>query len=52
VRELGLTNTSYPTVDTLPEPFLRGYLGDGASPPPPGGYRDLILYPDTLPSWT
>jgi D-alanyl-D-alanine carboxypeptidase len=43
VRELGLTNTSYPTVDTLPEPFLRGYLGDGASPPPPGGYRDLTV---------
>jgi D-alanyl-D-alanine carboxypeptidase len=41
VRELGLTNTSYPTDDALPEPFLRGYLGDGASPPPAGGYRDV-----------
>ena len=40
-RELGLTDTSYPSDAALPEPFLRGYLGDGASPPPAGGYRDV-----------
>jgi D-alanyl-D-alanine carboxypeptidase len=40
-RELGLTDTSYPSDAALPEPFLRGYLGDGASPPPDGGYRDV-----------
>jgi D-alanyl-D-alanine carboxypeptidase len=40
-RELGLTGTSYPSDAVLPEPFLRGYLGDGASPPPTGGYRDV-----------
>jgi D-alanyl-D-alanine carboxypeptidase len=43
VRELGLPNTSYPTDDALPEPLLRGYLGDGASPPPAGGYRDVTV---------
>jgi D-alanyl-D-alanine carboxypeptidase len=43
VRELGLADTSYPTDDAIPEPLLRGYLGDGASPPPPGGYRDVTV---------
>ena len=32
IRELGLTNTSYPTDSTLPTPFVRGYLGDGNPP--------------------
>ena len=41
VRELGLANTSYPSGDALPEPYLRGYLADGTTPPPPGGYRDV-----------
>jgi D-alanyl-D-alanine carboxypeptidase len=41
VGELGLTNTSYPTGDAMPSPFIRGYLSDGSSPPPPGGYRDV-----------
>jgi D-alanyl-D-alanine carboxypeptidase len=41
VRELGLANTSYPSGDALPEPYLRGYLADGTTPPPPSGYRDV-----------
>jgi D-alanyl-D-alanine carboxypeptidase len=41
IRDLGLQNTSYPSGDALPEPFLRGYLADGAAPPPAGGYRDV-----------
>jgi D-alanyl-D-alanine carboxypeptidase len=41
IRELDLPATSYPSDDALPEPALRGYLGDGASPAPPGGYRDV-----------
>ena len=36
IRELGLPATSYPSDDALPEPVLHGYLGDGASPAPPG----------------
>jgi D-alanyl-D-alanine carboxypeptidase len=41
IRELDLPATSYPSDDALPEPALHGYLGDGASPAPPGGYRDV-----------
>jgi D-alanyl-D-alanine carboxypeptidase len=41
VGELGLGATSYPTDDALPAPFVHGYLGDGSSPPPAGGYRDV-----------
>lgn len=41
IRELDLPATSYPSDDALPEPALRGYLGDGASPAPAGGYRDV-----------
>ena len=41
IRELDLPATSYPSDDALPEPALRGYLGDGASPPPASGYRDV-----------
>ena len=48
IGELGLTNTSYPTGDTLPEPYVTGYYSDGTTPPPavprrngaePGGRR-------------
>lgn len=49
VRELGLANTSYPADDALPEPLLRGYLGDGQSPPPAGGYRDMTVSNPTIP---
>lgn len=41
VGDLGLHQTSYPTGDELPEPFAHGYLSDGTSPPPAGGYRDV-----------
>ena len=43
IGELGLANTSYPTGDTLPEPYVTGYLSDGTMPPPAGGYRDVTL---------
>jgi D-alanyl-D-alanine carboxypeptidase len=43
IGELGLTNTSYATGDTLPEPYVAGYLSDGTMPPPEGGYRDVTL---------
>ena len=43
IGELGLTNTSYPTGDTLPEPYVTGYFSDGTTPPPAGGYRDVTL---------
>ena len=33
IGELGLTNTSYPTGDTLPEPYATGYYSDGTTPP-------------------
>lgn len=41
--ELGLAHTSWPTTDTLPEPFVHGYFSDGSTPPPPGGYRDITV---------
>ena len=43
IGELGLANTSYPIGDTLPEPYVTGYLSDGTMPPPAGGYRDVTL---------
>ena len=43
ISELGLTSTSYPTGDTLPEPYVTGYYSDGTTPPPAGGYRDVTL---------
>ncbi|MGQ0575769.1 MAG: serine hydrolase domain-containing protein [Pseudonocardia sp.] len=41
--ELGLADTTYPTANTLPEPFAHGYLADGRAPPPAGGYRDVTV---------
>jgi D-alanyl-D-alanine carboxypeptidase len=41
IGELGLTSTSYPTGDTLPEPYITGYYSDGKTPPPAGGYRNV-----------
>jgi len=49
VRELGLANTSWPADDAVPEPVLHGYLGDGASPAPPGGYRDMTVSNPAIP---
>jgi len=49
VRELGLANTSWPADDAVPEPVLHGYLGDGASPPPAGGYRDMTVSNPAIP---
>jgi D-alanyl-D-alanine carboxypeptidase len=49
VREMGLQNTSYPADDALPEPLLRGYFGDGASPAPAGGYRDVTASNPVIP---
>ena len=43
IGELGLPNTSYPTGDTLPEPYVTGYYSDGQMAPPEGGYRDVTL---------
>jgi D-alanyl-D-alanine carboxypeptidase len=43
IGELALTSTSYPTGDTLPEPYVYGYYSDGKTPPPAGGYRDVTL---------
>ena len=43
IGELGLTSTSYPAGDTLPEPYVSGYYSDGTTPPPAGGYRDVTL---------
>ena len=40
IGELGLTNTTYPTGDTLPEPYVTGYYSDGTTPPP---YRDVTV---------
>ena len=37
IGELGLPNTSYPTGDTLPEPYATGYYSDGQMAPPEGG---------------
>ena len=48
IRDLGLANTSYPSGDELPEPFLRGYLANGTTPPPPGGYRDIAARNPTV----
>jgi D-alanyl-D-alanine carboxypeptidase len=43
IGDLGLPNTSYPSENTLPEPFAHGYLSDGKEPPPAGGYRDVTV---------
>lgn len=37
IGDLGLPDTSYPTANTLPEPFVHGYLGDGNPATPPSG---------------
>jgi D-alanyl-D-alanine carboxypeptidase len=42
-KEFRLEQTSYPTTDELPAPFVRGYLGNGTSPRPAGGYRDVTV---------
>ena len=49
IGELGLTNTSYPTGDTLPEPYVTGYYSDGTTPPPAGGYRDVTVQNPAVP---
>jgi D-alanyl-D-alanine carboxypeptidase len=49
ISELGLPNTSYPTANTLPEPFAHGYLSDGKEPPPAGGYRDVTVSNPAVP---
>jgi D-alanyl-D-alanine carboxypeptidase len=49
IGQLGLTNTSYATGDTLPEPYVAGYLSDGTMPPPEGGYRDVTLSNPAVP---
>ena len=49
IAELGLTNTSYPTGDTLPEPYVTGYYSDGTTPPPAGGYRDVTVQTPVIP---
>ena len=46
IGELGLTNTSYPTGDTLPEPYATGYYSDGTTPPP---YRDVTVQNPAVP---
>ena len=49
IGELGLTSTSYPTGDTLPEPYVTGYYSDGTTPPPAGGYRDTTVQTPVIP---
>ena len=49
IAELGLTNTSFPTSDTLPEPYASGYYSDGTTPPPAGGYRDTTVQTPVIP---
>ena len=43
IAELGLPNTSYPTGNTMPEPYATGYYSDGKMAPPEGGYHDVTL---------
>ena len=50
IGELGLANTSYPTGNTLPAPFAHGYLSDGKTPPPAGGYRDVTASNPAVPA--
>jgi D-alanyl-D-alanine carboxypeptidase len=40
-RSAGLAATTYPTTDTLPAPFVHGYLGDGNPGPPGATPRDM-----------
>jgi D-alanyl-D-alanine carboxypeptidase len=49
IGELGLPNTTYPTGDTLPEPYVTGYYSDGQMAPPEGGYRDDTLSNPVVP---
>ena len=49
IAELGLTSTSYPTSDTMPESFATGYYSDGKTPPPAGGYRDTTVQTPVIP---
>ena len=41
IRELGLTDTVYPSNDDMPEPYVTGYYSDGKMAEPAGGYRDV-----------
>jgi D-alanyl-D-alanine carboxypeptidase len=50
IGDLRLPNTSYPTGNTLPEPFAHGYLSDGTEPPPAGGYRDVTVSTPAVPA--
>jgi D-alanyl-D-alanine carboxypeptidase len=49
IAELGLTSTSYPSGDTLPEPYVTGYYSDGKMAPPAGGYRDTTVQTPVIP---
>ena len=41
ISELGLTASSYPSNDDMPEPYVHGYYSDGKMAAPAGGYRDV-----------
>ena len=41
IAELGLTSSSYPSNDDMPEPYVTGYYSDGKMAAPAGGYRDV-----------
>lgn len=41
IGELGLTSSSYPSNDDMPEPYVTGYYSDGKMAAPAGGYRDV-----------
>ena len=49
IAELGLPSTSYPSGNTLPEPYASGYYSDGTTPPPAGGYRDTTVQTPVIP---
>ena len=41
ISELGLTASSYPSNDDMPEPYVHGYYSDGKMAAPAAGYRDV-----------
>ena len=49
IGELGLTSTSYPTGNALPEPYVHGYYSDGKTSPPASGYRDTTVQTPVIP---